>query len=209
MPLRPLLTVTSSFGIALALPACDATDPHAADQPNEPAAMTPGPACLVADADRLDFGTVLSGAREERAVRFAGCDGEPVEVFAVDVPDDGDMLLAVRVVRDGAEVPPLLPFTLAPDEELLVRVIYRARASAADAPVLRHLRVGAESRATPELPGEASVELSAQPVSACPDETCGVAGPSSDRWRLRTTGDGNPGPEGDDERERDYWEQRY
>lgn len=206
MPLRPLPT---SAVLALALCACDTGPAGAPAEPNGPTATTPGPACLVADTDRLDFGTVLSGAREERAVRFAGCDGAPVEVFAVDVPDDGDMLLAVRVVRDGVEVPPLLPFTLAPDEELLVRVIYRARASAADAPVLRHLRVGAESRATPELPGEASVELSAQPVSACPDETCGVAGPSSDRWRLRTTGDGNPGPEGDDERERDYWEQRY
>jgi hypothetical protein len=193
---------------ALLMLACDSganPDPRA---PHDLEPTTPGAACLVPDAERLDFGTVLSGTFVTREARFASCDSAAVEVVAVDVPDDGDMLLAVRVVHAGLERTTLFPFVLDPDDELLVRVTYRARASAADEPVLRHLRVAAESRATPELPGHATVALAAQPRSACPDDTCGAPGPTWDRWRLRSQGDGNPGPPANPDREQDYWEQR-
>jgi hypothetical protein len=96
---------------------------------------------------------------------------------------------------------------LAPNAELVVRVTYRARASVDDAPVLRHLRLSAESRDVPELPGVASVELAAQPLTGCLEKSCEVSEADPSRT-LQETGDGNPGPDDDGERERDFWESR-
>lgn len=153
-------------------PACDFSSPNPAPQPDVP--VEPGPACLTASTRDLSFGLVLAGQLKIGFAGFESCDGEPARVDDVDVPDDGDMLLASRVYKtDGKVITPLFPYVLGEGESLLVAVTYRARASADDLPVSRHLTVVAESRVTPDHPGTVSVGLNAQPVTACPDDTCG------------------------------------
>jgi hypothetical protein len=164
---------------ALSLPflvasACDGqtADPTPVLPP--PAPLEPGPACLVSSAESLDFGVVLAGNQQTAFVTVAGCDAEPVMVTGLGVPDDGDMLLQARVYRpDGTTITPLLPYALQPDEDLVVAVSYRARASARDHGVVRTLRFAADSREVPELPGRFEVGLMGQPVTACPDDACG------------------------------------
>lgn len=155
--------------------ACDAGAPVAGPPPDG-APLVPGPACLVPSVDALDFGTALVGELVERQVSFASCDGDAVTVDAMAVPDDGDMLLAARLATGTGVVVPTFPLTLGPDDALTIIVTYRARASADDADVLRHLRLTGDSREVPELRGRSEVELFATPVTACPDDTCG--GPS-------------------------------
>ncbi len=169
--------------------ACDggtASDPAAALPP--PAPLEPGPACLVSSADSLDFGVVLAGNQQTAFVTIASCDAEPVMVTGLGVPDDGDMLLQARVYRpDGTTITPLLPYALQPDEDLVVAVSYRARASARDHAVVRTLRFDADSREVPELPGRLDVGLAGQPVTACPDDACGGPPDAQVGWPVEPT----------------------
>lgn len=170
---------------AALVPACDSA-PHApTPEPKPPTPLTPGAACLTPSTGALDFGTVLAGQLQTAFVGFESCDGEPVTVSRLSVPDDGDMLLAARVYRpDGTTITPRLPYELAGDETLAIAVTYRARASAHDLAVTRTLRLEAESREVPELPGRVDVTLHGQPVTACPDDACGGSVDTTLAWPI-------------------------
>ncbi|HRE91644.1 MAG TPA: hypothetical protein PK095_21175, partial [Myxococcota bacterium] len=166
----PRIALLSCFAL---VPACDSGDPAPVNEA-PPAVTSPGPACLTTSTELLSFGPVLAGQVQTGFVGYESCDGEAVELFGIDVPDDGDMLLASRVYRaDDSVITPRYPYVLAGDEVLVVAVSYRARASADDLPVSRTLRLEAESRVTPDLPAKVDVGLAAQPVTACPDDACG------------------------------------
>lgn len=136
--------------------------------------IQPGPACLVPNTSTLDFGENLVGSKTTLAVTLASCDGAAVEVGRVSVIDGFDMLTQARVVRpDGSVITPRMPHLLAPDEDLVVLVTFRASASARDLLVERTLRIEADSREVPEVPGRLDISLAGQPRTSCPDDACG------------------------------------
>lgn len=183
----PRIALLTSLAVVAA---CDSAGPAPVSEP-PPAVTSPGPACLTASTGLLSFGAVLAGQVQTGFAGFESCDGEAVELFGVEVPDDGDMLLASRVYRaDGSVITPRYPYVLEGDETLLVAVTYRARASANDLPVSRTLRLAAESRITPELPGRLDVGLRAQPVTACPDDACGGPADTQVSWPVTPCGNG-------------------
>lgn len=185
-----VLSRLALYSSLIVAPACDSAGPAPVTEP-PPAVTSPGPACLTASTELLSFGAVLAGQVQTGFAGFESCDGEAVELFGVAVPDDGDMLLASRVYRaDGSVITPRYPYVLDGDEVVIVAVTYRARASAEDRPVSRTLRLAAESRITPELPGRLDVGLSAQPVTACPDDACGGPADTQVSWPVAPCGNG-------------------
>lgn len=182
MPRLHLALLSAAF----MTPACDSAPHDPAQPPEGPTApLTPGAACLTPSTGALEFGRVLAGQVQTDFVGFESCDGEPVTVSRLGVPDDGDMLLAARIYRpDGTTITPRLPYLLAADETLVVAVTYRARASANDLAIHRTLRLEGDSREVPELPGQVDVALHGQPVTACPDDACGGAVDTTLAWPV-------------------------